>query len=470
MPDDITDEFLNADLGDLRRSQRLCKVASALAKSPCSSIAAACGGWSETMAAYRLLNTSDFTADDLIAPHRSKMTQRCAGHRCIVVAQDTTEFDFTHMKEAKGLGPLNDESRRGFYMHSLYAVSEQGLPLGLLEAKIVMRTDEEFRSASTRKMTPIEEKESFRWVEGYRKTSELARAVPECEVFSVSDREGDIFEVFAAWQDIQEEGGAEWIIRANQDRVLTSGSDEEKAMLFTTMKSAPLLGEIEFAIPARKGLKKIKGYWQMCSRSSRTVRQSVRAMKVSPRVPYRKGRKLKEVSFWAVLAEEIDPPEGEPPIRWLLLTSKELTTFEDAKRIINLYLRRWDIEVFHRVLKTGCRVERIQMMNGQALIHAIMIYSVIAWRILYLTHLGRQCPDIPCGSVFEETEWKSACAVVKRSKSAGEPTLSEFIRIIGKLGGHLGRKGDGMPGPQCIWQGLARVRDFAIAWQVFSEQ
>ena len=470
MPDDITDEFLNADLGDKRRSQRLCKVAAALAKSPSASIAAACGGWSETMAAYRLLNTTDFTADDLIAPHRGKVTQRCADHGCIVVAQDTTEFDFTHMKETKGLGPLNDEARRGFFMHSLYAVSEQGLPLGLFDAKIVMRTDEEFRSAGKRKVTPIEEKESYRWVEGYRKTSELARAVPECEVFSVSDREGDIFEVFAAWQETQEEGGAEWIIRANQDRVLTTGSDEEKAMLFTAMESAQLLGEIEFAIPARKGMKKVKGNSVMSSRSARIVRQNVRAMKVTPRVPYRKGKKLKEVSFWAVLAEEIDPPEGEAPIRWLLLTSKEVTTLEDAKRIINLYLRRWDIEVFHRVLKTGCRVERTQMMSGQALIHAIMIYSVIAWRILYLTHLGRQCPDLPCGCVFEEAEWKSACAIVKRSKSAGEPTLSEFIRIIGKLGGHLGRKRDGMPGPQSIWQGLARVRDFAMAWQVFAEK
>lgn len=157
-------------------------------------------------------------------------------------------------------------------MHSLYAVSEQELPLGLLESKIVMRTEEEFQSASKRKVTPIEEKESFRWVEGYRKTSELARSVPECEVFSISDREGDIFEVL-----------------------------------------------------------KVKGNSQMCSRSARTVSQSVRAMKVTPRVPYRKGRKLKEVSFWAVLAEEIGALEGDSPIHWLLLTSKEITTFEEAE-------------------------------------------------------------------------------------------------------------------------------------------
>jgi Transposase Tn5 dimerisation domain/Transposase DNA-binding len=298
MPDDFTDEFADADLKDSRRSRRLGMVAAALGKSPAASISAASGGWSETMAAYRLLNCGDFAPKDLIAPHGRATATRCAGHSCVAVCQDTTEFDFTHMKATKGLGPLNDEHRRGFFMHSHYVVSEQGLPLGLLDADIMLRDDATFRSTAARKQRPTAEKESQR-------------------------------------------------------------------------------------------------------------------------------------------------------------------------RIIDLYMRRWDIEVFHRVLKTGCRVESIQLKTGRAVIHALMIYAVIAWRILYLTHLGRQCPDLPCGCVFEEAEWKSACAVVKRKKDAGEPSLSEFIGIIGKLGGHLGRKSDGAPGPQSIWQGLARIRDFACAWHAF---
>jgi len=243
--------------------------------------------------------------------------------------------------------------------------------------------------------------------------------------------------------------------------------DGEPAILFAALRCAPVLGEIEFGIRARKGTKKVKGSTVATFRSARTVRQVVRALKITPRPPHRKGMKLPQVSFWAVLAEETDPPAGEDPICWLLLTSKEVTTLEQARRILGLYMRRWDIEVFHRVLKTGCRVESIQLKTGRAVIHALMIYAVIAWRILYLTHLGRQCPDLPCGCVFEEAEWKSACAVVKRKKDAGEPSLSEFIGIIGKLGGHLGRKSDGAPGPQSIWQGLARVRDFACAWLAF---
>jgi hypothetical protein len=422
------------------------------------------------MAAYRLLNCEDFAPGALILPHGRATVARCAGHACVAVCQDTTELDFTHMKATEGLGPLNDEHRRGFFMHSHYVVSEQGLPLGLLDAGIMLRDDATFRSTAARKQRPTAEKESQRWVDGYDKALELARELPDCEVFSISDREGDIFEVYQAWQLADGTARAEWIIRANQDRALVNVVDGEPAILFAALRAAPVLGEIEFEIRARKGRKKHKGTTVATFRSARTVRQVIRAMKITPRPPHRKGMKLPEVSFWAVLAEETDPPAGEEPICWLLLTSKEVTTLEQARRILNLYMRRWDIEVFHRVLKTGCRVESTQLKTGQSVINALMIYAVIAWRILYLTHLGRQCPDLPCGCVFEEAEWKSACAVVKRRKEAGEPSLSEFIGIIGKLGGHLGRKSDGAPGPQSIWQGLARVRDFACAWHAFHEK
>lgn len=352
MAEDFTSEFFNAELKDLRRTRRLGTVVAAMAKAPGLSISAACGGWSETMAAYRLLNCKHVTPAALLAPHRQAVVERCAQYACVAVSQDTTELDYSHMKETEGLGPLNEDYRRGMFMHSLYVVSEDGLPLGMLDTAMLIRDDETFRTAAARKHLHIKEKESFRWVEGYRKTLELARSLPGCEVFSISDREGDIFEVFEAWQLAVEEGQpAEWIIRANQDRALTGMVEDDPEKLFAALAQAPVLGEIEFKIRAKKGTKKVKGSTVQTSRSGRTVRQTIRAMKITPRPPERKGKKLKEVSFWAILAEETDPPEGEDPIRWVLLTSKEVTTLEEARRILNLYLRRWDIEVFHRVLK-----------------------------------------------------------------------------------------------------------------------
>lgn len=464
MADDIGDEFTGAGLGDARLNRRLAVVARALASVPSSSISAASGGWAETVAAYRLLNHPDVTPEALLAPHHEAVVRRCAEHSCVVVAQDTTELDFSHMRAMKGTGPLNSEERRGFFMHSLQAISGNGLPLGVLGARFLVRDDASFRGTGTRKRKPVEEKESLRWLDGYRRTCELAARLPDREIWSVSDREGDLFEVFEAWQEAAEGPRAEWIIRANHDRALP---DSEPARLFAALAAAPLLGTSAFEITARQGTRKVKGSTVAASRTARTVHLEIRAMRVTPRPPHRPGRKLPRISFHAVLAVETNPPEGEIAISWLLLTSRPVATLEEALRILDLYRRRWDIEVFHRVLKTGCRVESVQLKDTAAAIKALAIYTVIAWRILYLTRLGRECPDLPCGCVFEEAEWKAACAVVKRPAEAGEPTLAEFTRILGKLGGHLGRKGDGPPGPRSIWQGLSRARDFALAWQAF---
>ena len=464
MPDDIAAEFANADLHDVRRTRRLGEVARAMGEAPGLSIPAACGGWAETVAAYRLFNCEAVKPAAIIAPHHEATAVRCAGHPCVVVAQDTTEFDYTHMKGTTGFGPLNGLDRRGCFLHSLHVVTEEGLPLGLLDTEILMRDDETFGTAASRKKLPIGEKESVRWLDGYLTTLALARRLPQCEVFSVSDREGDIHEVFEAWRDAGGGPRAEWIIRANQDRALAGVAAGEPRKLFAALAAAPELGTIEFTVKAHVGTKKVKGNRVPTSRSARTVKQTVRALEITPRPPARAGGKPAPVSFWAVLAEEIDPPAGEEPISWLLLTSKPVTTLEEAQRVIRLYLRRWDIEVFHRVVKTGCRVERIQLTTAAAVLNALMVHLVVAWRILHLTHLGRRCPDLPCGCVFDEAEWRAACVAVKRPPAAGEPTLSEFIGIVGKLGGHLGRKCDGPPGPQSMWQGLARVRDFAIVW------
>jgi hypothetical protein len=200
-------------------------------------------------------------------------------------------------------------------------------------------------------------------------------------------------------------------------------------------------------------------------------------MKITPRVPRRPGgKKLASVSYWVVDAREIDPPEGEEPIHWVLLTSFPVKDFAAAQRILRLYVARWDIEIFHRILKTGCRVEELQLKTQEALRPCLGLYLIVAWRILYLTRLGRECPDLPCSVVFEEAEWKAVVAIVVKRKMKGwkgltddEPTLSVMLVLVSAFGGHLGRTGDGPPGPQSMWQGLTRVRDFALAWEVFTD-
>jgi len=375
----------------------------------------------------------------------------------------------------EGTGALNDDHRRGLFMHSLYAVSESALPLGVWDLNFLQRASKnERRAAGSRKERPLEERESYRWLEGYRETQALAAALPNCEVFSLADREGDLYDVFAAWAQQCAVGGpvAQWIIRGKQDRALEGIEEEgDPDKLFAALAGGPKLGEIRFEMPAAVQHRKAKnGSRVKIERSARTVVQEVRAMAVTPRPPFRRGGRLPAVTVWALWACEKNPPEGEEPVCWLLLTSVPVSTLATAQRLIALYLRRWDIEVYHRTLKTGCRVERLQLKGAGAVRNALSIYAIIAWRILYLTHLGRVCPRQPCSLVFTEAEWKAASAVARRQRREAplrdppEPALGEFILTVARFGGHLGRQSDGPPGAQVLWQGLARLRDFALAW------
>jgi hypothetical protein len=501
LSDFIDSEFADLDLGDKRRSARLRTLLRCMLDSPMKTIASACRGWAETIGAYRLLNNERVDSKAILAPHREATIQRARQHDCVAVAQDTTELDYTRKKSLQGSGPLSQE-RRGFYAHTQFVVSRDRLPLGVLGTNIFARDDEDFRRS--RKHDPIEEKESCRWIQGYQECCEFKAELTGTEVLSISDREGDIYELYDCWRKRLRKGKstAQWLVRASQDRALLGEDDKplckepdssEITHLFEQVRQGRELGEIQFEVKAARQKKKTKGTTVITQRQARLVRQRITVCEVTPRPPQRKGgkaggRQCEPVSFHAVLAEEIDTPDGQEPITWLLLTSRRIESFEDAKELIGFYLGRWEIEVFHRVLKTGCRVEELQLRDSGAVINAVTIYMIVAWRILYLTHLGRSCPELPCGVVFEEAEWKSVVLVeraaqAKKKKSGSkrdgskgqgtrklaEPSLAEMILLVAKQGGHLGRKGDGPPGPQVMWQGLERVRNFAEAWQAFGD-
>lgn len=464
----LSDELDGADLGDRRRERRLVRVAESMAAFPAASLFSACGGWDEAMAAYRLLGSEEVTPEKILAPHREALLARAAEVPCVALIQDTTELDFSRMKHMEGCGPLSHEERRGLLLHTSYAVSEAGLPLGVWHAEFLAREDADFRGAATRKKLPVEEKESHRWVEGYAHAAALALLLPAGEVVSISDREGDVYEVFAAAQG---KPAAQWIIRGCQDRALEKSAPKDTDKLFAALEEAPLLGEINFEVPASLRRVRVAGkrVWQM--RSARKVSQEVRARPVRLRPPWRKKGRPPAVTVWAVWAAEKNPPPEEEPVRWMLLTSMAVPDFAAAQRVVALYRRRWDIEVFHRTLKTGCRVETLQLKGAQAVRNAVTLYLLTAWRILYLTHIGRLHPQVPCSTVFAAEEWQVACAVVRGKAPAPrsppqEPALGEFILTVARLGGYKGRKHDGPPGAQTLWQGLARLRDFACAWRV----
>lgn len=290
----------------------------------------------------------------------------------------------------------------------------------------------------------------------------------------MADREGDFAELFEAVQDAERknEKYAHIIVRSSHDRSIELSTDifdkasenscneEEKKLekkLRNKLKVSKPLGEFEFIIPAAT------------NRPARVVTQTLKSAKVTfKKRSTGKNSNYPKVTINAVMAIEENPPEGTEPLIWIFLTTLPADTFEQVLLIIQYYLCRWEIEVFFKVLKSGCRVEE-RRLTGGAVIPLIAIFLVIAWRIIHAMKMGRSCPEISCESIFSATEWKSVHKIVKKEVKLPEapPSLEVFIKMIGSLGGYLNRKNDPPPGPKVMWIGFNRMYDFALAWESF---
>lgn len=471
----ISQEFEGCELGDKRLVERLKIILGRMWQSPMASISAACKGYAEVVAASRFFRNEKLSQPQLLAPHQEATRLRVSQHGQVLYIQDTTELDFTSRKKLNGSGPLSNVERRGLFAHNELILSPERLPLGLWHTSIWARSDQEHGKAQKRKERPIQDKETYRWLEGYRRACELAQLVPQTQVVVCADSESDIYEIFAEAQNRlkAKQAAAEWLIRAKHDRCLEQTQNESslgsKLKISHQLQQSPVLGELRFSIPAKEQAKKIRGGSRKKTlRAKREVTQAVRAIEVTLRPPQRTDTKFDALSIFVIQALELDPPAGEEPLDWILLTSLECRNEEQARQVLQLYLCRWQIEVFHRVLKTGCRVEQLQLEDAESIQLATLLYMIVAWRVLYVMHLGRECPDLPCSVVFEPDEWHATWVILKKSPPPQQPpSLNEMIRMIASFGGFLGRKSDGHPGAQTLWIGMSRVLDFAFCWQLW---
>lgn len=392
-------------------------------------------------------------------------------HSSVRFIQDTSETDFSSLATLKGSGPLSSKNRRGAFLHTHLLVAPGGLPIGIHGHEFIVRKDEEHGKAIHSKQRPIEEKESYRWIEGYRKACLMQNELPDTEVVSVGDREADIYELFVEHQNMKKAAKkvAHYVVRAKEDRVLLG--DHENETLFELDQKGEPLGVIEFEVPAQRQRYKEKGNTRIYERRKRLVKQELRVHNISPRPPHRPGKKLPQVSLYLVSATEVGTPADQHPINWRLLTSKEVDSFEKAREVLEIYLDRWQIEVFFKVLKSGCKIEELGLKEMEGLQRGITMLSLVAWRLLYATHLAREEPDLPCGRIFKRHEWEGTLRVISPGKAGyEEPNIKEFIIDVAKLGGYLNRKHDPAPGPEVLWRGMLKVESYGEAWLAFSQQ
>jgi hypothetical protein len=460
----IDDELQGIDLGNARRNRRCLLIMKRLAVDPQASLHAACDGAGEMLAATRFFRNEAVREEDMLAPHRQATLERMKQERVVLLIQDTTELDLTHKKLViQGAGPLNDESRVGLLDHAQLAVTPQRLCLGVLGAEVWARDPQTFRTCKQRKYDPIESKESYRWVQAYRAACRVAAELPKTQIISVGDAENDIYECFLEPQQAQPPARAEWLMRASENRALPERDEEAGPSTYRKLRdeieSAAVMGKLTVQLPRTP------------KRKARTAEFTVRAKRIRLKGPFRRGKTLDDVTLNVILVVEPNPPAGEEPIEWLLLTSLPIRTYRQVKRVISYYAARWTIEVFFRTLKTGCRVEHLQLHSVARLRRCLMLYKIIAWRVLYVTMLGREAPDLPCDVVFSAEEWKAAWTICSKEPLPRKPpSLKTFLPLAARLGGYKGRKGDPPPGPKTMWVAIRRISDFGLAWSAFGPE
>jgi hypothetical protein len=455
----------SVDLGDERLDSRLVTVLSALGSRPTLSIPAACRGRAESKAAYRFFANDKATFDNVLQPHLERSRARMAQQEMVLLVQDTTEIDVTRPEqEMKGVGTL-DGSRSGFLVHEMQAFTTEGTPLGTAWAEIINRTDGvkhvSARSRSERLQTPIEEKESLRWLTGLRQARELAQDLPGVQCVCVADSESDIYEVLA------EPRGArpiDWLMRACQDRAAADGGTEH---LRAQVLAQPVLYQVELLVRGRKAKTTVEDRGRRQSRQTRVAPVEVRAATLTLRPPWRPDRKLPPVTVQVVMVWEPQAPAGEPPVEWILLTTLPIDTTEQVRTIVEYYCVRWNIEIFFRTLKSGCRIERRRLEDIERFLPCLAVCLIVAWRTLFVSRMGRECPDMDCEALFEPSEWKAVWVAVKRKQPPKKaPRLSEMVHLIASLGGYVERR-NSEPGAQTVWLGLQRMYDLAWAWDSF---
>jgi hypothetical protein len=464
-------EFAGIDFGDRRLNMRFQKTAEKLSEQPLSSINQACGNWADAKGAYRLFDNDKIETVDILAPHQQRTRQRIAEHQRVLVIQDTSYINYSEHFKTTGLGPIGNVNKHkttkgdtlGLIMHTALAVSTSGLPLGILDQEIWAREDEEhrphWRKKACRKRVPVEHKESFKWLRALMRTTKLVP--PDVQAVTVCDRESDMYEFIAKAEALK----TCYLIRSSWDRAIQA--EHEDYYLWDYMAGLPLAGTYELEVEAPRVAKQKVA-------DSRKAKLEVRFAKVelrrNPKKKMDRTECLPFMSSYVVWVKEANPPEGVEGLEWMLLTNVPVESFTDAIERVSWYKLRWHIESFHKVLKSGCNIELCRLEAAERLERYVTLFSIIAWRLYWMTHINRVFPENSCAEILADHEWKALYCKIKKTKElpAKPPTIREAVRWIAGLGGFLGRKGDGEPGITTTWRGFQRLIDLSEAWLIFN--
>lgn len=455
----VSEEFNLVDLGDSRRKARLARIADKVADSPDSSLPKTMGNPSELEGTYRFFRNPEIEPEQVLDAHIGCTVRRATEAGKVLVIHDTTEFGFGG-EGRKDLRRISDGKKKGFLSHFSLCVGLDGQPLGSLGHYSWGREPERKGHRSQQRSQYDPDRESLRWAEAIHRTGELL--YDKAEVIHVADRESDCMELMA---DLIEHGHR-FVFRLAHDRRLDPDRRRiEVPMLFETLATAPLRLEREVAISERKASQLKRKTKRFPVRKMRRATLEVRAqpLQISPgngapsHLPDGLFLNFVEVS-------EPNPPEGEEPILWRLVTTEPIDTVEQVAAVVDMYRCRWIIEEFFKAIKSGCSYQELQLETAHALLVALSVYVPVAWRMLLMRWLDRHKPNEPATAVLSTTQVQVLKAVRQKDRKPlpNTPTVHDALMAIAAIGGHLTQNGP--PGWMILSRGFAKLITMEIGW------
>lgn len=482
MADWVTKEFEAINFGDKRLNDRL-KLCVSQAAGIGESTPDRAKSLADLKATYRLIDNPKVQMEDIVSCHNQSTIDRCGKHTRIYLAQDTTEVDLTKPSQrVVGAGPLGTSKRQGFFYHPLYAVTEEGLPLGAVDQVIWTRDPASLETPAKERIAErqracFEEKESHRWLEMIQSGEQIARSLPHVQFVMVADSESDIGEVLCEAAELPE--NYDFIVRQSCSHSITAAIDSATGESLTAgsvdeaLSQAQWRGERVVNVGGREAPQTPddKKRARKQAREPREATLSIRAITATIAGPRRSGGgSLPDVVVHVIEAIEQNPPADDVPVRWVLFTTLPIATVDDLFDVLDGYCVRWTVELYFKTLKSGLKIEDMKYETLERYVIAFSMLTVVAWRVEYLKGATRSDPDSSCEKYFPPSEWMAITAFLRRPcDRAKPPTVREFMISIAQLGGYINKKSQGDPGSKTIWRGMARFDTIVQAFAAFNQ-
>ena len=443
-------DFPHLTLGDIRRDERFVAIINNISSQPGASIPKQNKSWYDTKATYEFFKNENVTIDELKKTMMMYGVTKVTSEMAVLIAHDISNISYNDL-QAEGLGYLDNKEGRGILCYSSIAATTEGLPLSLLYQHTWTRSLEQLGKSYKRKQLAFEDKESYRWYEGMSEVNKLLGN--SIHKIHIADREADVYELFFHAY----ESNTDLLIRARHNRTLSNGSH-----LWSSIAEQPVAATVSLDIPDKTGKKKLQ------------VEAEVRYHEVEILRPENNKDSYGSVTLTAIEIKEKNSgqKDEENIIHWKLLTTLEIKNVSDALQCVKWYTFRWLIERFHYVLKSGTKIEELQLKDAQSLQKAIAVYSMAAFRVMQLVYESRHHPEVSCEVVLTKAQWITLYMLIHGNNKTLKqpPSLQQAVMWIGRLGGHLGRKSDGPPGLKTVWQGYQQLCHAASVYELMTQK